>query len=128
VHKTPAGERIKTLKMAALELAKQAAAAKRAAKVLPDAEEKARELQREANKAHAEALTLKLQARLEDLNVWKMEKTTTTKKGSRKYTYWMASWREGDRVRNVHIGSTSKMDAEQALKKAQKMKAKAIQC
>lgn len=114
--------------MTALDLAKQAKAAKRAANVLPDAGEKARELREEANKAHAEALTLKLQARLEDLNVWKLEKTKTTKKGSRKYTYWMASWREGDRVRNVHLGSTAKMDAKQALKKALKMKTTAIQC
>jgi hypothetical protein len=35
-----------------------------------------------------------------------------SKKGSKTYTYWMASWREGDKTRNVHLGSTRKMKAE----------------
>ncbi len=55
-----------------------------------------------------------------------MEKDRTTKKGSRKYTYWMASWREGDKVQNVHIGSSRKMDAEAAREKARKLKAEAL--
>ena len=55
-----------------------------------------------------------------------MEKEKTTKKGSRTYTYWMASWREGNKVRNVHLGSCRKMDHSVALLKAQKMKAEAL--
>ena len=56
-------------------------------------------LQGEAEKALAQAEALKLQARLEDLNVWEMKKVKQSRKGSRTYTYWMASWREGDRTR-----------------------------
>jgi len=36
-------------------------------------------------------------ARLEGLHVWQMEKVKATKKGSKTYTYWTASWREGDK-------------------------------
>jgi hypothetical protein len=74
----------------------------------------------------AEAEALRIQARLEDLNVWEMEKLKESKKGSKTYTYWMASWREGDKTRNVHLGSTRKMDAEAARQKARKMKAAAL--
>ena len=74
----------------------------------------------------AEAEALKGAARLEDLHIWQMEKVKTTKKVIRSYGYWMASWREGDRVRNVHIGSCAKLDEETALLKARKMKAEAL--
>ena len=47
-----------------------------------------------------------------------MEKVKESKKGSKTYTYWMASWREGGKTRNVHLGSTRKMDAEAARQKA----------
>ena len=55
-----------------------------------------------------------------------MEKAKTTKKGSKTYGYWMASWREGDRVRNVHLGSCAKVDREAAMQKARKIKAEAL--
>jgi hypothetical protein len=38
----------------------------------------------------------------------------------------MTSWREGNKTRNVHLGSSKKMDAEEALQMARKMKAEAI--
>jgi hypothetical protein len=38
----------------------------------------------------------------------------------------MASWRKGDKTRNVHLGSTRKMDAEAARQKARRMKAEAL--
>jgi len=38
----------------------------------------------------------------------------------------MASWREGGKVRNVHLGSCKKVDHEAALQKARKMKAGAL--
>ena len=60
--------------------------------------------------------------RLEDVHPWIMEKV----KGSKTYQYWMASWREGDKVRNVHLGSCKKVDHETALQKARKMKAEAL--
>ena len=126
MHKTSAGERRKALKEEALELAKDAKAARKAAKTLPDARKKARALEDQTSSLKAEAEALKGAARLEDLSVWVMEKAKTTKKGSKTYGYWMASWREGDRVRNVHIGSCMKMDAEAAMQKARKMKAEAL--
>jgi hypothetical protein len=73
-----------------------------------------------------DAEALRLQARLEDLDVWEMEKVKQTKKGSKTYIYWMASWREGDKTRNVHLGSTRKMDSEAARQKARRMKAEAL--
>ena len=126
MHTTTAGNKIKALKKEARELARDATATKRAARTLPDASEKARELQEEADKALSEAVTLRPVARLEDLTVWQMEKTKTTKKGSRSYHYWMANWREGGKVRNVHLGSCNKMDEETARQKAQKLKTEAL--
>ena len=126
MHTTATGDKIKTLQKEAQELARKAKAAKRAAKTLPEAIDKARELQREADKALAEALALKPQARLEDLALWQMVKTKDTKKGSRKYTYWMATWREAGKTRNVHIGSCEKTDKETARQKARRLKAEAL--
>jgi hypothetical protein len=42
------------------------------------------------------------------------------------HTYWMASWREGGKTRNVHLGSSRKMDAAEARQKAREMKAEAL--
>ena len=125
MHKTPAGERRKSLIRDAKELAKDARFLGRAARA-PAARKEAQRLQEEASSALAQAEALKLQARLEDLTVWEMGKTKTTKKGSKKYAYWMATWREGGKTRNVHIGSCAKMDVETARQKARKMKAEAI--
>ena len=55
-----------------------------------------------------------------------MEKAKTTKKGSKTYTSWMASWREGEAVRNVHLGSSRKIDAEAARQKAPKDESRSI--
>jgi hypothetical protein len=126
MHKTEAGEKAKALKREARELARDATATERAAKTLPEAREKARELQEEADKARSGAVALRPVARLEDLAVWQMEKVKTTKKGSRSYWYWMANWREGGKVRNVHLGSCGKMDAEAALQKARAVKREAL--
>jgi Co/Zn/Cd efflux system component len=122
MHKTDAGERRKALKRDARELEKEAKALARAKQMEP-----ARRIrQDEADRLKAEVEALKDQARLEDLHIWQMEKEKTTKNGSKTYTYWMASWREGSKVRNVHLGNSQKMDAEAAKQKAQKMKADAL--
>jgi hypothetical protein len=126
MHKTTAGEKRKALKEEALELARDARSAMKAAKTLPEARGKARTLEDRAASLQAEVEALKGAARLEDLSVWVMEKAKTTKKGSKTYGYWMASWREGDRVRNVHLGSCAKVDREAAMQKARKMKAEAL--
>jgi len=38
----------------------------------------------------------------------------------------MTFWREGGKVRNVHLGSCEKLSREDALQKARKMKAEAL--
>ena len=126
VHKTNAGEKRKALQREARELARDVKAAMSAVSVLPQAGQKARELQEEADRLQAEAEALKDRARLEDLSIWTMEKVKSSKKGSRTYYYWMATWREGSRTRNVHLGSCARMDADAALQKAKAMKAEAL--
>ena len=122
MHKTEAGERRKGLKRTALELEKEV----KALQNIQQMRLAARTRQDEADRLKAEAEALKDKARLEDLHVWEMEKEKRTKKGSKTYTYWMASWREDDKVRNVYLGSSRKIDAEAARQKAQKMKAEAL--
>jgi hypothetical protein len=76
----------------------------------------------DAKKLEREAADLRELARVEDLTVWVMEKA----KAGKVYKYWMASWREGGRVRNVHLGSCKKVSHEEALQKARKMKAGSV--
>lgn len=126
MHKTAAGEKRKALKKEALELERDSSIAMKAAKILPDARREARRMEGRADELKAVAEDLKGAARLEDLTLWQMEKAKTTKKGSKIYLYWMASWREGSKIRNVHLGSCKKVDHEAALQKARKMKAEAL--
>lgn len=126
MHKTTAGEKRKALKTEALELERDASMAMKAAEILPDARGKALEMVSRADELKAEADALKGAARREDLTLWQMEKAKTTKKGSKTYLYWMASWREGGKVRNVHLGSCKKVDHEEALQKARTFKAEAL--
>ena len=74
----------------------------------------------------AEAEALEGAARVEDLHVWQMAKTKSTKKGGQSYFYWMASWREGGKIRNVYLGSSQKMSLEQAQELARAMKREAL--
>jgi len=55
-----------------------------------------------------------------------MAKVKQSWKGSKTYTYWMASSREDGKTRNVHLGSARKMDAEAARRKAMERKAEAL--
>jgi hypothetical protein len=125
MHRTAAGDRRQALQRTARELARDVRALQKAARA-PAARREAERLQGEAEKALAEAQALKLQARLVDLTVWEMEKVKQSRKGSRTYTYWMESWREGGKTRNVHLGSARKMDAEAARRKARERKAEAL--
>ena len=124
MRRTPSGDRRQALQRTARELARDARALQKAAAHAPSARLEAQRLQGEAEKALAEAQALKYQARLEDLTVWQMEKVKQSRKGSKTYSYWMASWREGGKTRNVHLGSARKMDAEAASQKARERKAK----
>jgi len=126
MHRTPSGDRRQALQKESRELARDARALQKAATRAPAARQEAQRLQGEADAALVEAEALKLQARLEDLTVWQMKKVKQSLKGSRTYSYWMASWREGGKTRNVHLGSGRKMDAEEARQKARERKAEAL--
>ena len=126
MHKTRVGEKRKSLKKQAAELTNDAKAASKASRIMPNAQIEAQKLLDAANDLLKEAEAMKLQERLEDLTVYQINKDKETKKGTKTYTYWMASWREGNKVRNVHLGSSRKMDAEAAKQKAKKLKAEAL--
>lgn len=72
-----------------------------------------------ADELMAEAEALKEAAQLEDLALWMMKKTKTRKKGKTTYGYRMASWKEGKRVRNMHLGCCAKMDRDAAMQKVE---------
>jgi hypothetical protein len=124
MHKTNAGEQSKALKKQAQALSKDARAVQKAK--TPTALQEAKRLLEEATQTLAEAEDLKQWARLEDMHVWEMEKVKNFKNDSKTYTYWMASWREGDKVRNVHLGSCKKLSRADAIGKARKLKAEAL--
>jgi len=126
MHKTEAGERAKALKKEAQELARRAKTQKEAAATMRAARVTVMNLQSLAAKRLSQAQTLKLEARLEDLQVWEQKKVKDTKKGAKTYTYFMASWREGKRIRNVYLGSSQKMGLEQAQERARAMKREAL--
>jgi len=81
-------------------------------------------LENEAASTLAEADSLRDAARLEDLHLWKMEKEFDSRKGKKKYEYWMASWRRGSKVHNEYLGTCKKLDRETALGKARRIKAR----
>jgi hypothetical protein len=122
MHKTKEGEKRKSLNKMALKLEREVKALAGVKHMRPAA----RIRQDEVDRLKTEADALKGKARLEDLHIWQMEKEKRTKKGIKTYTYWMASWREGNKVRNVHLGSCKKLDAGAARQIAQKMKAEAL--
>jgi len=93
----------------------------------PDAEELAGELQAKADTAREEAEALKSAAGLEDLHLWEMKWVKTAKKGSKTYSAWMATWREGGKVRNAYLGSCRRLSREEALEKAMQLKAQALE-
>jgi hypothetical protein len=92
--------------------------------VVPAAKDTVERMESEAAEALAEAEDLKDAPRLEDLHLWKMEKEFDSKKGRKKYEYWMASWRRGSKVHNQYLGTCKKMDRQTALEKARGIKAK----
>jgi len=124
MHKTVAGEQLKALKKQAQTLSRNAQAVLKAQ--TPATRKEAKRLQKKADQTLTEGKDLKQQARLEDLHVWKMEKVKNSMKGSKKYTYWMVSWREGNKVRNVHLGSCKKLSRTDAIQKARKLKAEGL--
>jgi hypothetical protein len=121
MHKTRSGEKRKALLQKARDLEREAKILARGKKTRP-----ATKAQTGAAELKTQAEALVLEARLEDLTVRVVEMVKTTKKGSKAYTYWTASWRESGKVHNVHLGSTRKLSRQAAMKKARKMKEKAL--
>ncbi|VVB63355.1 Uncharacterised protein [uncultured archaeon] len=123
MHTTDASKKRRSLRLEAMKLEKEVKALAKVGQMEPAA----RTRQDEADRLKAEAEALKDKARLEDLHLWQMNRTKrTTAKDTRTYTYWMASWREGNSVRNVHLGSVKNIDAETARQKARKIKAESL--
>ena len=123
MHATATGDQIKALRIEARQRIKKANIARRAAHVVPEAKDTVEMMENEAASALAEADSLREAARLEDLHLWKMEKEFDSRKGKRRYEYWMASWRRGSKVHNEYLGSCKKIDRETALGKARRIKA-----
>ena len=126
MHKTEAGEKVKALKKEAQELARRAKAQKEAAATMRAARVTVTNLQALAAKRLSQAQALRLEARLEDLQVWEQKKVKDTKKGAKTYTYFIASWREEGRIKNVYLGSSQKMSLEQAQELARALKREAL--
>ena len=126
MHKTAAGERAKALLQEAQDLARRAKAQKEAAATMRAARVTVMNLQSMAAKRLSQAQAQRLEARLEDLQVWEQKKVKDTKKGAKTYTYFMASWREGKKIRNVYLGSSQKMSLKQAQELARAMKREAL--
>jgi hypothetical protein len=59
-------------------------------------------------------------------NIWIREIAKDTKDGPKIYSYYMATWREGSKTRNMHLGSCDKMSSEEAQQKAKLLKTKAL--
>jgi len=126
MHKTEAGERAKALLQEAQGLARRAKAQKEAAATMRAARVTVVNLQSMAAKKLSQAQAQRLEARLEDLQVWEQKKVKDTKKGAKTYTYFMASWREGGKLRNVYLGSSHKMSREEAQGRARDLKREAL--
>lgn len=126
MHKTEAGERAKALKKEAQDLARRAKTQKEAAATMRAARITVMNLQSMAAKKLSQAQTQKLEARLEDLQVWEQRKVKESKAGPKAYTYYLASWREGGKLRNVYLGSSKKMSREEAQERARALKREAL--
>ncbi|MFA6371086.1 MAG: hypothetical protein WCW68_00525 [Methanothrix sp.] len=126
MHTTESSKKIRNLKTEAKKFEKMARIARQAAPIVAGAETEAQTLEKDAQYDLAMAQGLKAQARLEDLSLWVMEKTYPGRKGTTTNQYWMASWREGKTVHNVHLGSCRKVSAEEARAKAHELKAQAM--
>lgn len=124
VHKTHTMEQVKALRSQAKDK-KAALQAAEKLRAFPEARDLQEEIREQMENAQAEAAALKSsgRARLEDLTVFEIQKTS--KKG-KTHSYWHASWMEGKKVINVYLGSCKKMGQEEALQKARRLKAQAL--
>lgn len=119
MHDVPARRKAREMKMEARKFEREAELLSKVEKMEPAVNLRLQTAAMYRMKAEA----LEFEARLEDLHLWVMKK----RKGRKKYTYWMATWREDGRVKNVYLGSTRKVTRDQALEKAKKLKARALE-
>lgn len=120
VHDTPARQKARALKEKIYSLSREAATLEDLGGMEKEAairSERAKELRQEADE-------LLDQARLEDLTVRQEPLVKQTREsGERTYYRWVASWREGNKIRKVYMGGCRKMNQGEALQKARKLKA-----
>ncbi len=73
------------------------------------------------------AQELDAKARVDNLRIYKLSvKRPARKQRIKVYSYWYASWRLNSKVKNVCLGSTKTMTYEEALVRAQKLKAECL--
>jgi hypothetical protein len=122
-HNTPAREEAKELKLKAHDLTRES----KALEGIEGAALLAGEREVEAVRLREMAREMQEKARLEDISVWKDCIVRETPRGEKKYERWLAGWRaEGGKIRKVYLGSCRKMNQEEAMQKAQRMKAKTL--
>ena len=119
IHRTTSGRKAKELREEARARRSEARNIRAAA---PELEPAAREREREAERLEEEALDALEEARLEAVTVYLGDVVKTTTKGEKRYRYYFASWKVGDKVVNKYIGSPRKMTLEAATAKAREMK------
>lgn len=126
MHETPTGEKIKSIRAEARQLEKALSAVSRACELGQKLSTQEDDLQTQVDKTRARAAALRASgmARLEDLTVYTLERARGKSKNV--HSYWYASWREGEKVRNVYLGSCKKMDQDAAWRKARVLKAQAL--
>ena len=126
MHKTPTGEKIKSVRAEARQIKKALSAVSRACELGQDLSTHEEDLQAKIDETRARASALKASGmtRLEDLSVYTLERTRGKEKNI--HSYWYASWRERDKVKNTYLGSCKKMDQYAAWKKARALKAQAL--
>lgn len=69
----------------------------------------------------------KPQPKIREPNVWTRAIVKDTRKGPRLYVYYMATWREGPKTVNRHLGSCEKLSLEDAKAKALRHKTDALE-
>ena len=74
----------------------------------------------------SQAQALRQEARRWKISRYGSRRGKDTKKGAKTYTYFMASWREGGRIKNVYLGPSHKMSRTQAQEQAKALKREAL--
>lgn len=125
MHDTSSRRRVRELKREAERLERDARLLVQISGMERDVEAR----RRESEMLRDNAARLELLARLEDLSVrqvdyWKQSRRTGELKN---YPRWIASWREGNRIRTVYLGSVKKLSQTEALEKAREMKRMALE-